>query len=83
MRKLKDAIEKNYKEVKDKITEVLNQAVTNPCSSEELKKEGQVTLKLLKRIGFHKEKALEIKTMTSGRLRNVEDTSLLDDMRNV
>ena len=43
----------------------MNQAAaTKPCSTEELKKEEQVTLKLQKRIGLQKEKALEIKTMT-------------------
>ena len=45
----------------------MNQAAAiKPCSTEELKKEEQVTLKLQKRIGFQKEKALEIKTMTLG-----------------
>ena len=68
MRKQKDAIVKNYKEVKDKMTEVMNQAAAKPCSSEEVKKEGQVTLKLQKRIGFQEEKALEIKTTIGDRL---------------
>ena len=54
-------------EVKERMTEVMNQAAAiKPCSTEELKKEEQVTLKLQKRIGFQKEKALEIKTMTLG-----------------
>ena len=54
------------REVKEKMTEVMNQAAAiKPCSTEEQKEE-QVTLKLQMRIGFQKEKALEIKTMTLG-----------------
>ena len=48
------------REVKEKMTEVMNQAAAiKPFSTEEQKEE-QVTLKLQMRIGFQKEKALVV-----------------------
>ena len=57
---LTSALKKNECEVKDKMTEILDQATANkPRSEDELKKEEHTKQKLIKRIGFLKEKALE------------------------
>ena len=59
---LNNAIKKNEREVKDKMTEILDQAAANkPPSEEDLKKEELKAQKLIKRIGFLKEKAVENK----------------------
>ena len=64
MRELKKAIMKNEKEVKDKMTELINEAAaTKPRSTEEVKREEEATLKLQKKIGFLKEEAVENKNM--------------------
>ena len=47
------------REVKDKMTELINEAAASkPRNSEEDKREEQATLKLQKRIGFLKEEGL-------------------------